>query len=113
MTPIHKLLNRIRWDKAFGQGRFEIGFWDRREGVIHRVALQDVAFPESAEHTFQFVDETGEHRRVPFHRIREVYRDGALIWQRGTAGRHGAADGPLDGAFVPVSLAQSKRGRSA
>ncbi|HOY58093.1 MAG TPA: DUF504 domain-containing protein [Verrucomicrobiota bacterium] len=92
MTPIHELLNRIRWDKTFGRGRFEIGFWDRCEGVIHRVALQDVAFPESAEHTFQFVDETGEHRRVPFHRIREVYRDGALIWQRGTAGRQGAAD---------------------
>ena len=93
MTPIHELLNRIRWDKSFGEGRFEIGFWDRREGVIQRVALQDVAFSESGEHTFQFVDETGEHRRVPFHRIREVYRDGELIWQRRTAGPHGAADG--------------------
>ena len=93
MTPIHELLNRIRWDKAFGRGRFEIGFLDRHERIIHRVALQDVAFPESAEHTFQFVDETGEHRRVPFHRIREVYRDGELIWQRRTGGPHGADDG--------------------
>ena len=92
MTPIHELLNRIRWDKGFGQARFEIGFWDRHEGVIHRVALQDVAFPESAEHTFQFVAETGEHRRVPFHRIREVHRDGELIWHRRTGGPHGADD---------------------
>lgn len=82
MTPIHELLNRICWDKTFGQGRFEIGFWDRHERVIHRVALKDVAFPASAESTFQFVDQTGEHRRVPFHRIREVYRDGELLWHR-------------------------------
>jgi hypothetical protein len=34
MTPIHELLNRILWDKEFGQGRFEIGFYDRREGTI-------------------------------------------------------------------------------
>jgi uncharacterized protein (UPF0248 family) len=89
MTPIHELLNRIRWDKTFGQGRFEIGFWDRHEGRIHRVALRDVAFPESGEHTFRFVDETGQHCRVPFHRIREVYRDGKIIWHRPDEGEHG------------------------
>jgi hypothetical protein len=30
MTPIHDLLSRIRHDKEFGRGRFEIGYWDRR-----------------------------------------------------------------------------------
>jgi uncharacterized protein (UPF0248 family) len=74
MIPIHELLNRIRWDPEFGRGRLEIGFFDRHEGVIHRVALRDVAFPNSGEHVFQFVDEGGQHRRVPFHRIREVWR---------------------------------------
>ena len=37
MTPIHELLNRIRWDKEYGQGRFEIGYFDRYEGMVHRV----------------------------------------------------------------------------
>jgi len=82
VTPIHELLNRIRWDTAFGQGRFEIGFFDRREGALHRVALQGVVFPEDERHTFQFVDEAGTSRRIPFHRIREVYKDGQLIWCR-------------------------------
>jgi uncharacterized protein (UPF0248 family) len=86
VTPIHELLNRIRWDKGFGQGRLEIGFFDRREGVIHRVAFQDVDFPETGERTFQFVDETGQRRCIPFHRIREVYRDGELIWRRRAGG---------------------------
>ena len=39
MTPIHELLNRIRWDPEFGRGRFEIGFFDRHEGVIRCVSF--------------------------------------------------------------------------
>lgn len=86
MIPIHELLNRIRWDKQFGQGRFVIGFFDRCEGAVRRVALREVAFPEDQRHSFLFVDEAGEARRVPFHRIREVHRDGELIWRRPAAG---------------------------
>jgi uncharacterized protein (UPF0248 family) len=82
MTPIHELLHRIRWDKEFGQGRFEIGYFDRHEGTIHRVALQEVVFPEDDRHTFQVVDETGQSHRIPFHRVREVVKDGQIIWQR-------------------------------
>jgi uncharacterized protein (UPF0248 family) len=82
MTPIHELLNRIRWDKAFGKGHFAIGYLDRCEGVIRRVALQDVVFPEGEGHVFQIVDDAGQFRRIPFHRVREVHKDGQLIWQR-------------------------------
>jgi len=93
MIPIHELLNRIRWDPEFGRGRLEIGFFDRHEGVIQRVALCDVAFPNSGEHLFQFVDEAGQLRRVPFHRIREVRRDGARIWHRHAGGAKAGDDG--------------------
>jgi len=82
MTPIHELLNRIRYDKEFGQGRFEIGYFDRREGTIHRVAIQHVEFPLGEGRAFELLDEFGQLRRIPFHRIREVYRDGLRIWQR-------------------------------
>jgi len=87
MIPVHELLNRIRWDQEFGQGRFEIGFFDRHEDVLHRVAFQEIAFAESGGRTFQFVDQSGQRHRVPFHRIREVYRDGERIWHRPNAGR--------------------------
>ena len=82
MTPIHELLNRIRWDKEFGQGRFEIGYVDRRESVVHRVALQEISFPAGERRTFELVDESGQSRRIPLHRVREVCRDGQIIWQR-------------------------------
>lgn len=93
MIPIHELLNRIRWDAEFGRGRLEIGFFDRHEGVIHRVALRDVAFPNSGEHLFEFVDEAGQLRRVPFHRIREVRRDGTRIWRRHAGGGRAGDNG--------------------
>jgi len=82
MMPIHKLLNRIRWDKEFGRGRNEIGFLDRREDTIHRVALKGVLFPAGERRAFEMVDEFGQVRRIPFHRIREVYRDDRIIWKR-------------------------------
>ena len=82
MTPIHQLLSRIRWDKEFGRGRFKIGYFDRHEGVIHRVALREVAFPEDDRHAFEMGDESGQLRRIPFHRVREVVKDVQIIWQR-------------------------------
>ena len=82
MTPIHELLNRIRWDKEYGQGRFEIGYFDRYEDVVHRVGLQEVAFSDDARRTFEVMDESGRSRRMPFHRVREVVKDGQIIWRR-------------------------------
>jgi uncharacterized protein (UPF0248 family) len=82
MTPIHELLNRIRWDKEFGQGEFEIGYFDRRENTIQRIAFRRIVFAEGGGRVFRVFDESGERRRVPFHRVREVYRDGELIWKR-------------------------------
>ena len=98
MTPIHELLNRIRWDPEFGRGRLEIGFFDRHEGAIQRVAFRNVEFPMTGEHLFQFVDDAGQRRRVPFHRIREVWRDGARIWHRRASGAKAGDDGLSLGA---------------
>ena len=82
MQPIHELLARIRHDRTFGTGDFEIGYFDRREGTIHRVALREIAFPATERRVFEVLDQNGQHRRIPFHRVREVYRDGRRIWRR-------------------------------
>ncbi len=66
MTPIHELLNRIRWDKDFGSGQFEIGYLDRHEGTIQRVRLEEVVFPEGERRVFEMSDETGRVRRISF-----------------------------------------------
>lgn len=82
MMPIQQLLHRIRWDRAFGRGRFEIGYFDRAARGIRRVALRELVFPKDQRHAFEVMDESGQWCRIPFHRIRQVWRDGQLIWQR-------------------------------
>lgn len=84
MQPIHELLERIRWDPEFGKGEFVIGYYDRVLGGIVKVGLKDVQV-EPGDHFFlQALDESGECHAVPYHRVREVYRDGRLIWHRGS-----------------------------
>ena len=82
MIPIHDLLNRIRWDKAFGQADFVIGYYDRVAGVIIRVPLGDISFEAGDHFSFDLFDDEGVQHCIPLHRIKEVYRDGQLIWHR-------------------------------
>jgi uncharacterized protein (UPF0248 family) len=83
MIPIHELLNRIRWDRDFGRADFLIGYYDRVTDEIIRVPLAELYFEPDDHFSFELVDHAGELHSIPLHRIREVFRDGALIWQRG------------------------------
>lgn len=82
MIPIHELLNRIRWDQDFGRGRFEIGYFDHPLGKVIRIPLQELQFEPGNSFSFDLHTPEGEVVTIPFHRIREVYRDGVLIWDR-------------------------------
>ncbi|MGO9202368.1 MAG: DUF504 domain-containing protein [Limisphaerales bacterium] len=82
MTPIHEVLNRIRWDPDFGRGNFELGYHDRVEGRVIVVPFREVEFSEDDPQAFRLVDTEGRSHRVPFHRVREVYKDGQRIWHR-------------------------------
>ena len=82
MIPIHELLNRIRWDPEFAQGNFQLGYFDRAENRVILVPLKEVHFPADGPETFTLIDEEGRTHRVPFHRVREVYKDSQRIWNR-------------------------------
>ena len=82
MTPIHELLNRIRWDRDYGAADFVIGYYDRVEDRIIRVALAELYFEPGDHFSFDLIDAEGQLHSIPLHRIKEVYRDGVLIWHR-------------------------------
>lgn len=82
MQPIHELLNRIHWDPEFGKGDFELGFLDKLEGKIIRLPFLKITFVAGDHYFFHYTDQEGEDHNVPFHRIKAVYKNGALIWQR-------------------------------
>lgn len=82
MIPVRELLSRIRWDPEFGRGSFTIGYYDRvRKGIV-KVSLTQIGFDTKARSWIETVEEDGSSHEVPLHRIREVYRDGVLIWKR-------------------------------
>jgi uncharacterized protein (UPF0248 family) len=82
MVPIQDLLHRIRWDPAFGRGRFEIAYVDRVADRLARVPLDAVRLDPAEPFGFEATGLDGEERFIPFHRVREVYRDDELIWSR-------------------------------
>ena len=82
MQPVHELLNRIHWDKDFARADFIIGFYDRLEKNIVRKSMKEVYFERSDNYFFHFHDTEGEEHSVPLHRIKEIFRNGELIWHR-------------------------------
>jgi uncharacterized protein (UPF0248 family) len=82
MTPIHELLHRIRWDPEFGQAEFEIGYWDRVARRVVRLPLRRIGFAKTTTFSFEATEDDGSVHTVPLHRVRAVWRNGALIWQR-------------------------------
>ena len=88
MIPIHELLSRIHWDAEFAAGEFELGYYDRVEDRVIRVPLKELVLHEHDHRFFQLIDAEGACHRIPMHRIREVYKDGRLIWSRPGQPRH-------------------------
>ena len=82
MIPIHKLLSRIQWDRDFGRGDFEIGYYDRILDTIIRVSFSKIIIDPASRDVIKVMDPDGEIHSIPLHRIKEVYKDNELIWQR-------------------------------
>jgi uncharacterized protein (UPF0248 family) len=91
MISIEALLNRIRWDPQFGRGRFAIGYYDRLQRRIVTVPLEQIGLRPGNHFSFTAVAPDGTVHDVPFHRVREVHRDGACIWRRVVRGEPGPA----------------------
>ena len=81
METIRQLLNRIRWDKAFSEGRFEIGIYDRFADRMEFIPLEQIRMEKGNRFSFTLMRE-GEPVSIPFHRIRQVRKNAETIWQR-------------------------------
>ena len=82
MIPIIQLLNRIRWDRTFGDADFIIGYYDRVADDIIRVPFSSLIMEAGNHFAVLIFNEDSILHTVPLHRIREVYRNGELIWCR-------------------------------
>ena len=86
MITVESLLQRIRWDPQFGRGSFTIGYFDRLQRRVITVPLEQIVVEPGNHFSFTAVEPDGSTHGVPFHRVREVRRDGMCIWQRTVRG---------------------------
>lgn len=82
MIPIHELLHRIRWDAEYGRAAFVIGYFDRVRKRLLRVPFENIRFEPGDRFSFELTGEDGVVRDIPYHRVREVWRNGVLVWER-------------------------------
>ncbi len=82
MIPLHELLSRIRWDPEFGRGEFTLGYLDHVRGKLIYVALNEVLQEPDSLSSFQVTDEEGAMHTIPYHRVKEVRKNGEVIWMR-------------------------------
>lgn len=82
MQPVQDLLNRIRWDKNFSDANFEVGYYDRIKDTLIMVPFQDIDFPPENHFAFELLDNDGNVHCIPYHRIRQITRNGQCIWRR-------------------------------
>lgn len=82
MIPIDQLLNRIRWDREFGDADFVIGYYDRVTDEIIQIPFSSLITEAGDHFSMQILNGDGIVRSVPLHRVRKVYRNGELIWRR-------------------------------
>jgi uncharacterized protein (UPF0248 family) len=86
MQPLGQLLDRITWDADFGRGRFALGYYDRVAGKERVVPFDEVKRDRDRQ-TLTLLDDTGMAVHIPLHRVRTVYRDGIVIWERPRAAK--------------------------
>ena len=82
MQPLQELLHRVKWDPVFGHGEFALAYADR---VAHReriVPFVSISLDPRRPMAFSFRDENDIVNHIPLHRVRAVYKDGVVIWQR-------------------------------
>lgn len=82
MIPIQDLLHRIQWDPEFGKGELVIGYYDRMAKKVVRVPFRRIRLAAGDHFAFEALESDASVHNVPLHRVREVWRDGMLIWHR-------------------------------
>jgi len=73
------ILNKIRWDSSESPEKTFIFYLDRISGKLVRVPFLSI---KEIGKSFVTIEKDGKEVEIPIHRIKEIRRDGKLIWVR-------------------------------
>lgn len=75
---IGDLLNNIRWDKNVNPKEYSIIYFDRIGVKYYEIPFMSI----SRKGNFIIIKENGNDVSIPLHRIKQVKRNGKLVWER-------------------------------
>ncbi len=80
MIPIIELLNKIKWDPREVQDEYKVGYLDRVQNKLIQIPVSEIEM--SDKFSFVKLDNEGNEHNIPFHRIKVVWKNEVLIWER-------------------------------
>jgi len=75
---IGDMLNKIRWDRNLKPEEYVIVYFDRIAETRFEVPFIAI----SRKGNFFVINKNGQEVNIPLHRIRQVKRNGKVIWER-------------------------------
>ena len=103
------MLSRIRWDPEFARGRWEIAYLDRALPGLVRLPVEDIHTRAHIGFVFDVVDEEGVARTIPYHRVRQVWHEGKVVWSRAGARPRGREAKPRPVRKTPARQPRMRR----
>lgn len=79
MLPIHKLINKILWDKREDPEDYILYYLDRISEKYKEIRFPNI---KRVEGNFIVLEKDAEEVNIPLHRIKHVKKKDLIIWQR-------------------------------
>ncbi len=75
---IGDLLNKIRWDSKLKPEEYTIVYFDRILEKSFEIPFTSI----SRQSTFIVIKKDNQEVNIPLHRIKQVKRNGKVVWER-------------------------------
>ena len=79
MIPIHELISKIKWDQNENPEAYSLFYYDRIKKSLIEFKFTEI---ERIEDSFIKIFRDLELISIPFHRIKQVKKEGKIIWER-------------------------------
>lgn len=78
MKPIQDILNKIKWTGE-DAGKYTLGIYDRVKDAIFEIKMKDII---ALDKISMNIHQNNKEVDIPFHRIRKVWKNNELVWER-------------------------------
>lgn len=77
MKTAKEVLDKIKWDAKEDAAKYVIAYKDFES--LSEIKFTDI---KKIDEGFMIVNINGKETNIPLHRIREIKKDGEIVWQR-------------------------------